>query len=265
MTLSVIKKYSTVSVFCSSVMYPPHSVTPYDTHAINRPALCYRTIMPMVATPFVSHNVMETTLLGCVYFLCTYRMDLSTLAKLVLVVAAVLGLTASRCDNLENSAAVCNMLYQQMEAALLKEPENLYKLRQTFFPNSQAEPTVVGVVFSLHLNNVSSELCSDDGMNSSLDSLHLPQKFFWSSSVVIAALNPRILELFTPELLYLIDKQTSTYYDYNVDDLILILDIDSLSCSPSSDEILNGLMDLTTQVGLLVDIYEHRYCTLAPR
>ena len=126
--------------------------------------------------------------------LCRCKMDVRMLVKVAVVVVAVLPLAASTCNY---SPQVCSMLYQQMETALLKDSENLYRLRQAFFPNAQPEPTVLRVTFGLRLRNVSSKPC-DGAMNSNLDSLQLSKQFFWTSSAVFSALNPRILDLFLP-------------------------------------------------------------------
>ena len=175
-------------------------------------------------------------------------MGTSMLAKLALVLAAVLPLAVSTCDYSVDTAQICNMLYQRMETALLKDSDNLYRLRQAFFPNNQAEPTVLRVTFGLHLNNVSSELC-DGAMKSNLGSLQLSQRFFWTSSAIYSALNPRIMDLLLPETLYLLNPLTNSYYDFTTEtDLTLLLNIDSLSCLPSSRQIEDALMDLTTQV-----------------
>ena len=183
-------------------------------------------------------------------YLHTYRLKMGTrmLAKLALVLAAVLPLVASTCNYSVDPAQIRNMLYQQMETALLKDSENLYRLRQAFFPNTQAEPTVLRVTFGLRLNNVSSELC-DGAVESNLGSLQLSQRFFWTSSAIYSALNPRIMDLLLPETLYLLKPLTNSYYDFTATDLTIFLDIDSLPCLPSSCQIADALMDLTTQVG----------------
>ena len=175
---------------------------------------------------------------------CRCRIDVRMLAKLALVVA-LLPLAASTCDY---PVQVCNMLYQQMESALLKDSENLYRLRQAFFPHARAEPTVLRVAFGLRLYNVSSKLC-EGAMNSNLDSLQLSKQFFWTSSAVFSALNPRILDLFLPEILYLATTLKHSYYNFLVNNVTLFLDIDSLSCLPSPNQTVDALMDLTTQVG----------------
>ena len=174
-------------------------------------------------------------------------MDVRMLVKVAVVVVAVLPLAASTCNY---SPQVCSMLYQQMETALLKDSENLYRLRQAFFPNARPEPTVLRVTFGLRLRNVSSKLC-DGAMNSNLDSLQLSKQFFWTSSAVFSALNPRILDLFLPEILYLATTLRNSYYNYLVNNVTLSLDIESLSCLPSSNQTVDALMDLTTQVGFL--------------
>ena len=177
-------------------------------------------------------------------------MAMNTFAKLVFVVVAVLPLTASRgCDYSVDLASECNMLYQQMENALLGDPENLYRLRRAFFPN-RAEPDVLGVTFSLRLDNVSSELCTG-ATNSDVNSLQVSQQFFWTSSAVFSALNPRILDLLLPEILYLLNPVTDSYYGTSVSGLLISLDIDSLSCMPSSRQIKDALMDLTAMVSVL--------------
>ena len=189
------------------------------------------------------------------------HMAVNTFAKLVLVVAAVsLPLTASRCDYSRDTALVCNMLYQQMENALLGDQENLYRLRQAFFPSTQAEPVVLGVTFSLRLDNVS-ELCVG-ATDSNVNSLQVSQRFFWTSSAVFSALNPRILDLLLPEILYLLNPITNSYYDTTVTGLLISLDIDSLSCTPSSRQIEDALMDLTAMVSPYSTGVEANCCVL---
>lgn len=177
-------------------------------------------------------------------------MDLRAFAQLTMVLAAFLPLAASSCypDSVKSAPFSCNMLYQQLENALLKDPENLYRLRQAYFPNTQAEPTVLRVTLAVRLHNVSSEFCDGSVGNNSLGSLQLSHKLFWTSSAVYSALNPRIMDLLLPETLYLLNPLTNSYYDSTVNDLTLILNIKSLPCLPSSRQIEEALMDLTTQV-----------------
>lgn len=172
---------------------------------------------------------------------------MSTFGKLAFVMVAVLPLVASTCDYSVDPAAVCNMLYQQMENALINDAENLYRLRQAFFPSSQAEPVVLQVTFRIRLDSVSSELCNGT-TNQNLDSLPLSQKFFWTSSAVFSALNPRIFDMLLPAILYLFNPITNSYYDISVSGLLISLNIDSLSCMPSSRQVENALMDLTAMV-----------------
>ena len=176
-------------------------------------------------------------------------MDLRTFAQLTMVLAAVLPLAASSCyPDPVKSAPFCNMLYQQMENALLKDSGNLFRLRQAYFPNTQAEPTVLRVTLVVRLHNVSSELCDGSVNSSDLGLLQLSHKLFWTSSAIYSAMNPRIMDLLLPETLYLLNPLTNSYYDSTVNDLTLILIIDSLPCLPSSCQIEDALMDLTTQV-----------------
>ena len=85
----------------------------------------------------------------------------------------------------------CAKLYSMLEAALLENSGNLYKLYDSFFPSSSVEPTYVQVQFTLHK------------MNESL--MNAYSSFAcWTSSIVLKSVDPNVLAAIQPNLLNLL-------------------------------------------------------------
>ena len=80
----------------------------------------------------------------------------------------------------------CAKLYSMLEAALLENPGNLYKLYDSFFPSSGVEPTYVQVTFNLETPN---EI--------------YPYRSYacWTSSIVLKSVDPGVLAAIQPSLL----------------------------------------------------------------
>ena len=65
------------------------------------------------------------------------------------------------CDNYSpEDAAVCFILYEQLEQALVNHHLNLYNLRHVFFPNDNAGPIVVDVTYNITFHNITNETCA---------------------------------------------------------------------------------------------------------
>ena len=86
----------------------------------------------------------------------------------------------------------CAKLYSILEAALLENSGNLYKIYDSFFPSSGSEPTYVQVMFSLR-----------NKLNGSW--IHAFNSFAcWTSSVVLKSVDPSVLAAIQPNLLNLL-------------------------------------------------------------
>ena len=85
----------------------------------------------------------------------------------------------------------CANLYSLLEAALLENSGNLYKLYDSFFPSSGVEPTYVHVYFTLRKPK-----------ESLIDAYY--SFGCWTSSIVLRSVDPGILAAIQPNLLNLL-------------------------------------------------------------
>ena len=118
---------------------------------------------------------------------------------LALLLASLCASCTSNCpttyptdEPLHNPFHECAKLYSILETALVENPDNLYKLYDSFFPSSGVEPTYVQVTFNLYKTPNES---STDAYSSYA---------CWTSSIVLKSVNPVILASIQPHLLNLL-------------------------------------------------------------
>ena len=118
---------------------------------------------------------------------------------LALLLASLCASCTSNCpttyptdEPLHNPFHECAKLYSILETALVENPDNLYKLYDSFFPSSGVEPTYIQVTFNLYKTPNES---STDAYSSYA---------CWTSSIVLKSVNPAILASIQPHLLNLL-------------------------------------------------------------
>ena len=105
----------------------------------------------------------------------------------------------------------CAKLYSILEAALLKNPGNLYQLHDSFFPSSCSEPIYARVTYKLN------EGCSDYD-DYDYDSCY---STCWTSSVLLRSVDPVVPTGLQPQLLNTlldtvgVSDLTAGYYSYD--------------------------------------------------
>lgn len=104
------------------------------------------------------------------------------------------------CPSSQLSYEDCSRYYSEVEAALLKDQLNRYKLQEEFFPSLHSAP-LYGFV---HYTNV-----TDDQ-----DFWHFC--YSWSSSVLLGYINPTTLSTLQLQLMELLFATTGVYYLSNL-------------------------------------------------
>lgn len=163
---------------------------------------------------------------------------------------------SSQCDSSNMSlASGCQMLYTQLEAALL-EPTNLYTLRQSFFPSSKAQPNVIPVEYTITLkfDNFSEPCTGEENQMEAQNETYMPicVQVIWTSSAVFSEIHSRELDYLQPTLLYLFNIITTDRPYGALDYIHLHLNIENLPCIPSQEQLLYGLSDISTMVSATV-------------
>ena len=105
----------------------------------------------------------------------------------------------------------CSEVYRAMEAALLANATNLYQMHEEFFPSSHPEPlygdaTYTVIVFDSTCHTVNKTLYNGTIMWS------------WSSSLILAHIDPRFLNSFQLQLLDLVFSSIGTLELSNSDE-----------------------------------------------
>ena len=190
-------------------------------------------------------------------------------AFVVLVFGALFLSTKGQCDDSDfefresyspEEVPVCFMLYEQLEQALVNEHLNLYKMRHVFFPNANADPTVVVITYDMTFSNISLERCI--GVNNSNENNTIMQnetdtaavrvlaRITWTSSLAFSVLHPQVIDWLLPTLIYLLGPIRGSYFNFGDSsaDLLLSLNVPFLPCNPLRNQVLGALNDLTTKV-----------------
>ena len=151
----------------------------------------------------------------------------------------------------EDELATCNMLYQKFEEALLV-PFNIYKLRHVMFPNERAEPLVVEMLYDLTVQNLMDDPCfgADNDSLIDFDTEKFTTNITWTSSVTLSIIDPKDLDFLQPAILTFTNPITRHSYteNRNRNQVSLVLAVDTLTCTPSEQQIEGVLKDLTTKV-----------------
>ena len=152
-------------------------------------------------------------------------------------------------ESSESDVPVCFMLSDGLEKALLSSL-NLYRLRRVFYPNDAIEPILVTVTYKFQIDATSvNNTCPGVNENNTIEFLNATESFVWTSSVVFSRLHPEVIDWLLPSLLYVLNPISNTYFNTtSSSETVLILDVSSLSCIPSSDQVKAVLEDLTTMV-----------------
>ena len=183
------------------------------------------------------------------------RMNFAMAATLVsLILAAFISQVSSKFDSTNTSvAAGCQMLYKQLETALL-EPTNLYILRQSFFPNLRTQPNVLPIEYACTLifdANISKP-CAGSGAENQMEEFECngnkTYKLFWTNSAALSIIDPRLLDYLQSILLYLYNPITTDQRYGALSYVRLQINIENLSCIPSQQQLTDGLDDLSTMV-----------------
>ena len=194
------------------------------------------------------------------------------IAFVTLIVAVLLLFTKGQCDHSDYSlqysndyspevAPVCYMLYEQLEQALVNDHINLYKLRRVFVPNAKADPIVVAITYNITFSNITNEVCA--GVNIKKNNTVSQNETFsantviWTSSLTFSVLHPHVIDWLLPTLVYIIDPIHGAYFSDNSTDLLLPLTVPFLSCTPSKNQVIDALNDLTTKVNTAVLCIQH--------
>ena len=188
---------------------------------------------------------------------------------ITLLLVTLCAAARSQCESYSpEPARTCALLYKAFETALVGNDENLYLLRVSYFPTSQATPTLVNVFYEINFQNVSEEMCnrtaSDNSTEFNTSTTHYPN-YGWTSSVFYTVLHPALLnrmqiQLFMSLVRYWIHDTEHPDADEvgflwdgvgSVQSIRLSLDITNLPCTPSELQVNGTLKNLNAMV---------RYC-----
>ena len=105
------------------------------------------------------------------------------------------------------SYQVCHQLYHLFEQALLASPQNLYKIREEYFPSSRASPVYGHVGYNISYDYDASFFynatrpCDGNDVKSPLVPMKHSKCIPWSSSAILAYIDPMYLNSFQINLL----------------------------------------------------------------
>jgi len=176
-----------------------------------------------------------------------------TMTGILLILAVFITLASSNCDSVDRSVASgCQMIYKQLEAALL-EPTNLYTLRHSFFPNMKTQPNLLPINYTGTLKfdrNISEPCAGAENQWEELNETYIQfkQELFWTNSAALSIINPRLLDYLLSMLLYWYNPITTDRRYDALDYVHLQINIDNFSCVPSQQQLMDGLEDLSTMV-----------------
>lgn len=158
-------------------------------------------------------------------------------------------------------------LFIQLQGALLDNPGNLFTLRNAFFPPGSREPLVVAVGYFVsftYSDNMTSNSISctnnttdvNDTITVENNMVFVRVNFSWTGSAVFAVIDPYILELLQPAVLYTLNPVTSSFYGNRGTDADVFLEVNNLNFVPLFEEVYASLYEITT----LVSSLQHRTC-----
>ena len=171
---------------------------------------------------------------------------------ILVVILTILGKATAQCRpgdiNNYNTSEQCNIIYDAIETALVTNDNNLYILREGFFPTTHNIPVLLEIQYNIQRT----------------DNVTLPVKLGWTESGVFAAINPRTLlslqlrAIYWPLRYLLLDPR----------DITLVLDLkDSTETSDAPDREIAAVLDLiNSRVSYIFSHSDHRYtamCVLA--
>ena len=144
-------------------------------------------------------------------FLLLVKMEINQGYLLVLLLASLSPSYTSGCPTTELYDE-CAKLYNILEAALLKNPGNLYQLHDSFFPSSSSEPIYASVTYNFKRGS--------DGNSSRDCACTSCYSNCWTSSVLLRSVHPDVLTGLQVHLLNVLletvgaSDLTGTYYSY---------------------------------------------------
>ncbi len=155
----------------------------------------------------------------------------------------------------------CSHLHTTFETALLASRQNLYNLKEEFYPSSHKSPVYGQVSFALKIKpDVSKSMCPSDNKEekqATPEELSSSYMFIWTSSGLLGRIDPMTLSFYQPEILSKIYSSVGIL-DYSFDfqkpqpsfiELELKLDVENnLTCTPSVRQLTTSLADMTSWV-----------------
>ena len=177
--------------------------------------------------------------------------------------AALLTVSLAYCPG-HHSHETCSLLYSALESALLDNSsvstQNLYNLREEFFPSSHSPPEYGDVRYNIVTTAdfaLPNKLCNGAENITVVKNLNGSDRLFvWSYSGLLAKLDPYMLSFYQLEILsyvfgavgiidYWFDPNPPKAY-YIV--LNLTLELVTLPCAPTEAQLRSSLQDLTSWV-----------------
>ena len=177
------------------------------------------------------------------------------------------------------SYQVCHQLYHLFEQALLASPQNLYKIREEYFPSSRVSPVYGHVGYNIRYKYTASfsynatPPCDGNNVKSPLVPIKHSKCIPWSSSAILAYIDPMYLNSFQINLLDRLFQNAGAVAG-NLSDcanqyhqmssmhvhLWLMLRLqEELPCIPSVEQASAVLEDLTSWVMQLTVQLWHEY------
>ena len=185
--------------------------------------------------------------------------------SLLLLTSLLLPSSKAHCPE-KFSYETCHHLHQLFEQALLSSSQNLYKLREEYFPSSKPPPIYGHVGYIIHYNySNSTPACDGNTVKSPQPPLEHSKCFPWSNSAILACIDPIFLSKLQLHLLDLLlqnagavaanltDCEDQQHPDTSMHDIHLQLTLDlkdELQCVPSEDQVSTVLADLTSWVNV---------------
>ena len=162
------------------------------------------------------------------------------------------------------SHETCSLLYNALESALLDNSsvstQNLYNLREEFFPSSHSPPEYGNVSYTIVTTadfTLPVKLCKGAEQSTIVESLNGSNySFLWSYSGLLAKLDPYMLSFSQLEILsYVFGAVGIIDYRFNPIPLKasyivlnLTLELVTLPCAPTEAQLRSSLQDLTSWV-----------------
>ena len=162
------------------------------------------------------------------------------------------------------SHRTCSQLYSALESALLDNSsvsaQNLYNLREEYFPSSHSPPEYGDVNYTIVIPEnftFPTEPCGEAKQEIIIQNLNGSNySFEWSDSGLLAKLDPYMLSFYQLEILsYVFGAAGIIDYRFNPNPakasyivLDLTLELVTLPCAPSDAQLRSSLLDLTSWV-----------------